>query len=134
MATVYLDNLDVLAHTRPATGHVAVKQASDPSWPLRKFRGLRIVRFLFYHTTSRRDASANSVRVAVVTEQSSVMVIDSARTQRTDGRARLSISLDEAVAPCSFQCAAHSTLATAEVCMMQTMATTRARGTTWPSS
>jgi hypothetical protein len=28
--------------------------------------------------------------------------------QRTDGRARLSISLDEAVAPCSFQCAAHS--------------------------
>jgi hypothetical protein len=32
----------------------------------------------------------------------------SARTQRTDGRARLSISLDEAVAPCSFQCAAHS--------------------------
>jgi hypothetical protein len=32
----------------------------------------------------------------------------SARPQRTDGRARLSISLDEAVAPCSFQCAAHS--------------------------
>ena len=27
---------------------------------------------------------------------------------RTDGRACLSISLDEAVAPCSFQCAAHS--------------------------
>jgi hypothetical protein len=31
----------------------------------------------------------------------------SARTQRTDGRARLSISLGEAVAPCSFQRAAH---------------------------
>ena len=45
---------------------------------------------------------------AIVGEQSSVMVIDSARTHRTDGRARLSISLDEAVAPCSFQCAAHS--------------------------
>ena len=45
---------------------------------------------------------------AIVGEQSSVMVIDLARTHRTDGRARLSISLDEAVAPCSFQCAAHS--------------------------
>jgi hypothetical protein len=33
-------------------------------------RGSCIVRFPFHHTTSRRDASANSVRVAIVAEQS----------------------------------------------------------------
>jgi hypothetical protein len=40
-------------------------------------------------------------------EMLSLLKAISARPQRTDGRARLSISLDEAVAPCSFQCAAH---------------------------
>jgi hypothetical protein len=45
---------------------------------------------------------------ALFAEMLSLPKAISARTQRTDGRACLSISLDEAVAPCSFQCAAHS--------------------------
>jgi hypothetical protein len=42
------------------------RKAGDPLWP----RGSCIVRFPFHHTTGRRDASANSVRVAIVAEQS----------------------------------------------------------------
>ena len=50
----------------PATGHVAVQKGGTRCGP----RGSCIVRFPFHHTTSRRNASANSVRVAIVAEQS----------------------------------------------------------------